>query len=190
MKKFARILVCALLLVSLLAGCGKSSKFNSLAKKYEAVKNGDFSAYEELTPEAYWEYMKDEMDMDADDVIERREESFEGTKDYDGTADENEEAYGKNWKIKVEVVDEKKVDAEKLEEIADSLDDNYEIKSSEVTEAYKVFFKQNIKGDDDRDMWITELHAVKISGDWYLCNVYETEDEDGKEKTSVSFVFG
>ena len=181
MTKFVKILVAAMLLVSLLAGCGKSSQFGSLASKAQAFENGDYSKLEEMCPAAYWEYMEDEYDFDIDDRIDSMEESFE-----EYSAEDYEETYGKNWKVTLSAENEKKLDKDTVEDIAKCLEE-YGIDEKDVTAAYKVWVKRTVKGDDDKNITMRTYHVVKISGKFYICNVYMEEDD---KVESASFYFG
>lgn len=172
MKKIISILVCALLMVSMLAGCGKKSQFDGLASKMQAIKSGDFSKLQDMAPEAYWELREDNDDeFDIKDLIDEKTENFE-----DETADEREDVYGKNWKVSVSVDDEQKLDKDEVADIAEALDESFKIDEDEVTDAYYVWLYTNIEGDEDRSHGIAKYTAVKISGKWYLCSSYEYDN--------------
>lgn len=178
MNKIVKILIAVMLLATLLVGCNKKSQFEGLASKLEAINNGDFSELQDNAPEAYWEYLKEKNDMDVEDRIEQREEDFE-----DNTADSREESYGKNWEYSISVDDEKKLEDDEIEDIAEALNARYDIDEEEVTSAYRVWLYIKVEGDDDRSHAIGTYTAVKISGDWYLCSVYDYGDQ-----LDVSFI--
>ena len=137
--------------------------YQSAVNNYQAVLNGKASKVEKMAPKEYWEYMEDEYeDFDMDDIVENFEESYETSLEY------WEEEYGDNVRIKIKVVDEKKLKDKKVKDLADTLNEKYGIKKKSVKQAYELELEMTIKGSDDEDESERELYAVKIGSKWYL----------------------
>ena len=139
--------------------------YQSAVNNYQAVLNGKASKLEKMAPKEYWEYMEDENeDFDIDEVKDQFEENYETSLEL------LEEKYGDNVRIKIKVTDEKKLKDKKVKDLADALNEKYDIKKKSVKQAYELELEMTIKGSDDEDEDEMELYAVKIGSKWYLVN--------------------
>ena len=64
----------------------------------------------------------------------------------------------------------KSVVDKKLKTIQDNLKEKYDIAKKSVKKAYKLDLDVELKGKDDEDSNELTVYAVKIGGNWYLCN--------------------
>ncbi len=182
-RKLALAAVAIILAVILISTIFGGSGYNKAVNNYEAVMNGKAKKLEKLAPKEYWEYMADEADEDVDDYIDDKIDDFEDN--YDDTLDYLEEEYGNHVKIKLKVEDKKKLTDKKIENLAEYLDDKYDIKEKSVKKGYELEIEATIKGSDDEDDDEMELYAIKIGGSWYLMNC----NFDG-DNTTGRFVLG
>lgn len=144
------------------------SSVNKAVKNYQAVLNGKAGKVASLAPSAYWKYWKDEEGITKADVKKDFKEQYEDSKE------ELEELYGKNVKFTIKVTEKDKMSKKDLEEIADQLEDNYEIDDKKVKAGYELECEMTIKGKEDDDEIETTLYAVKISGNWYVVSASGT----------------
>ncbi len=152
----AGVLVVAIIVGVLLSGGG----YKGAVKDFMSVMcDGKASKIEKLAPEEFWE----EEDIDVDDVVEGYEEYHEEF------LENLEDEYGDDVKLSYDFKDSKKMDKDDLEDLAESISDNYDyIDEDDVTAAYEVELETTIKGDDDDDEDDMELIVAKIGGDWYV----------------------
>lgn len=140
--------------------------FSSSPKKamatLEKAMNGNAGAVSSLAPNAYWKYLKDEEDITKADVKDEFKDSYEDQKEF------LEEEYGKNAKYRLKITDKDKLSKKKLEALAESIDENYEIDEKKVKAAYELEVEVSIKGREDDDDYETTMYAVKIGGKWYI----------------------
>ncbi len=155
----AAVLVLILLIVLLSAKPYQSAIANYLDVSLE----GQVKKIEKLAPKAYWEYLEEEYEVDADDVADAYEEYYE-----DDTLEMLEEEYGENIRISFKITDEDEMKEKKVKELADTLKEAYGISKKDVKAAYEVEIDYTIKGDDDEDEDDMELIVVKIGSKWYV----------------------
>ena len=140
--------------------------FSSTPKKalnnLEKVMNGNARKISSLAPSAYWTYLKEEEDVTKADVKDEFKDSYEDQKEY------LEEAYGKNAKYSLKIADKDKLSKKKLEALAESIEDNYDIDEKKVKAAYELEVEMTIKGSEDDYETETTMYAVKIGGKWYI----------------------
>lgn len=154
-------IVVIILAIILLGG----KPYQSAINNYQAMLNGKGNKLEKMAPKEYWEYMEDENeDFDLDEAKDQFEEGYEATLEF------LEEKYGDNVRIKIKVADEKKLKDKKVKDLADALNEKYDIKKKSVKQAYELELEVSIKGSDDEDEEEMELYAVKIGSKWYLVN--------------------
>lgn len=158
----------AAIAVIVLCVCLFGSSVNKAVKNYQAVLNGNAGKIASLAPSQYWKYWKEEEDITKADVKKEFKELYEDGKE------EMEEIYGKNVKYTVKVTEKDKMSKKDLKEIADQLEDNYEIDDKKVKAGYELECEMTIKGKEDDEEIETTLYAVKISGKWYLVSSYGT----------------
>ena len=132
---------------------------------------GKASKIKSLAPDAYWEYMEDEEDLDVDEFIEDYED------EWDDFIDEMEDEYGDNIRVTYKVEKVKDLSDKKVEKIAEALDEQYDIDEKSVKAAKRLDLEMTIKGSEDDDDNDAEFTVVKIGSKWYMINYYESGDE-------------
>lgn len=106
----------------------------------------------------YVEYFEDKglKYSDADDIKEYFDEMFDELEDED-------------IEITYELDKEyKALSKSKVEDVADELDDDYDIPAKKVKNVRKYNVKIKTNNDGDKDTEKGEIYAVKISGKWYI----------------------
>ena len=94
--------------------------------------------------------------LDADDIQEYFDNVFEEDEENDiETTYELDKEY-------------KALSKSKVEDIADELDDNYDIPAKKVKNVRKYNLKVKTNNDGDKETTKSEVYAVKISGKWYI----------------------
>jgi hypothetical protein len=158
----AGVLAVIILLIVLLSGKPYASALNNEIK---ILTKGNGKLIEKTAPKAYWEYASDEWDFDMEDTID------DFNDEYEDSYEELEDYYGKNIKIKYEVTKEKDLSDNKLEDLADALEEMYEIDAKSVKAAKKLTIKFTVKGSDEEEKFkMQNIYAVKIGGKWYMMN--------------------
>ena len=154
---------------------GASSYEDALTKYFDAVYKGKTSNIEDTLPKEVWEYYLDENEELSDE--------FDSTKELIAAAEENyadlyeemidDSDYGEFEKYDYEI-EATEVSDSKLEKIAESLEDLYDIDEDDVKKAYKLKLDGEIVFEDDEiDVDGDEYYAVKIGGKWYIVGGYE-----------------
>lgn len=156
------------LLVGAIFGGGGSYKepvknyFESMekgsGKKLEKAYGDDIvDALDEMFEEA-GAYDEDEDVKDIDDA-------------FDALAEENHddlvEEYGKNIKIKHEIVDKEEMSDKELEKLQKSLKESLD-KKCKVKKGYELEVQATVKGKDDKETDITKMKVIKLNGDWVV----------------------
>lgn len=120
-------------------------------------------------------FAKAYADMDAKKVVKYMnkdylEASEDNGYDIEESLDDLFDNYDDNdYKIlSYEITDSEKVDKDDLEDIADDLEDNCDIKAKTVKAAVVYTIKFKVKDDGDKDTVKKDVTAVKISGKWYV----------------------
>ncbi len=151
-----------LVLILVLIFGGNSPK--RVVKKYmAAMENANGKSIYKLLPKQYINYLKDEQDMDKDDLkdmytewSEEIEESYENLKD----------EYDAKVKISYDIQDVVKIKGDDLEDIQDRYEDYYDMK---VTAAKKVEVDYTLKcGDEYRQDFIQWITVIKVGGKWCI----------------------
>lgn len=124
---------------------------------------GSDGQIEDRVPEAVWKQIEDKQEISLKDVQKGYQKWAEDA------LDENEDEYGKGFDIDFEWTDKDEITGKKLTAIKDSITGTYEdIKSKDITEAYKVDVTVTISGsEDEEDEDFEDFIVVKIDGDWY-----------------------
>lgn len=173
MKKFFALLLSAIMLLGLLAGCSADKEEEEEEAPYEvalrtlmdAMYKGKAAKAADLAPADFWEY----MDLDENDVEEQLEERWEYMEE------RFKDEYGKDYKFTYKIKKATKVKSDKLTEIQEAIEERYEF-SPKVKAAYKLEIKATIKGSEDSDESEFTYTAIQIDGKWYIVNVYESGD--------------
>ena len=142
-----------------IAGHGKQSP-KAVVKAYvNAVEKQSGKKMYKLIDKKIIKYIKDENDIDKEDMIEQLDDVME----YSGEALENQVGKVKSIKVKFKKI--KKLKGSKLEDKKEDYEDDYDIKVSQVA-CVEATIK--VKGkDDDVEEDIT-MYVYKRAGKWYL----------------------
>ena len=142
-----------------IAGHGKQSP-KAVVKAYvNAVEKQSGKKLYKLIDKKIIKYIKDENDIDKEDMIEQLDDVME----YSGEALENQVGKVKSIKVKFKKI--KKLKGSKLEDKQEDYEDEYDIKVSQVA---RVEATIKVKGkDDDVEEDIT-MYVYKRAGKWYL----------------------
>ncbi len=151
------------LLASLLGGGGYKKAIDNF---FDFTIKGDVDKLDDLAPEDLWEELEEEYDVKLKDIKDELEDSFEAE------LEELEDEYGKNLKVKWKVLDKEELDEDDLDELKDTLKDNYGIAKKSVKKALEVEIEATIKGRDDEDTEEQEMIVVKIGNKWYISSIF------------------
>lgn len=168
----------------------------AVAKAYiMAQLEGDIKTRLSLSPGKYQKYYEEDIYGDDDDI----DEMFEYFEDYADELDidveidnfdqfyeamkkirkaENEETYGDDYTISVEVVETTEMRRSDLEDIRDRYDnDEMEdyIDPDLIEEGMKVYVEVEVDGDEDSDSYVMTVYTVKYDGHWKVA--YTTGDD-------------
>ena len=146
-------------IIGRIASHGKQSP-KAVVKAYvNAVEKQSGKKMYKLIDKKIIKYIKDENDIDKEDMIEQLDDVME----YSGEALENQVGKVKSIKVKFKKV--KKLKGSKLEDKKEDYEDDYDIKVSQVA---RVEATIKVKGkDDDAEEDIT-MYVYKRAGKWYL----------------------
>lgn len=111
------------------------------AKKVVEYYNEDYLAY------------YDDLNFEVEDTLD---DIFDELKD-------NDYEY-----ISYEINDSEKIDKDDVEDIAEYLDDTYDIREKDVKAAVLYTIKYKVDDDGDKDTLKEDVTAVKIDGKWYI----------------------
>lgn len=136
---------------SLLSGTGKGT-----VKQYaKSMVNYDSKKF----CKSFSEVVLEEEYDGLDECIEDMDEYFENFEDED-------------YKIKsYEIGEGKKLSDSKLEDLADDLEDDYDIDAKKVKKAYKYKVKFKVEDEDDSDTLKMEVYVAKINGKWGIVDM-------------------
>ena len=157
--------------------------YKSALNNFIDLMNGDSAKIQKVMPKDYWEYMEEEYDLDMDDIVDEFEDNYEDS------MDDMKDEFGRNIKYSYEIEESTKVDKDDVEEMAETLADQYEfIDEDDVKAAYEVEIELSIKGSKDKDSEDMEFMCVKIGSGWYLLSFYEYGDTTRYSFIASSFV--
>lgn len=174
----------AIVFIVLIFGLLGGGNPKSMAKKYvEAELTGDMKAGYKL--------MAGKMQKLFEESVEDEDQIFEL---YEGICDEadidvkinnfnqlykameklykaqNEEQYGKNFKLKVKVMEVEKMNSKEIKEIKESIKDDEDmedyIDASKIKKGKIVTVRYNIDGSEDAKTEDVEVCVVKYKGKW------------------------
>ena len=118
------------------------------------------------------------VDMDAGKIVELYHEDYleNGYFDEDGMEEmldaafealEDKDYYYKKFKIDS---DYKKYDKDDVEDLAEALEESYDIDEKDVQAARRYTIRFTVDDDGDKDDEKIKITVVKIDGKWYLTN--------------------
>ena len=155
----AAAVVALILIFNIIGGIashGKQSPKAVIKAYVNAVEKQSGKKMYKLIDKKIIKYIKDENDIDKEDMIEQLDDAME----YSGEALENQVGKVKSIKVKF-----KKIKGSKLEDKKEDYEDDYDIKVSQVA---RVEATIKVKGkDDDVEEDIT-MYVYKRAGKWYL----------------------
>jgi hypothetical protein len=158
----AAAVVALILIFNIIGGIASHGKQSpkAVVKAYvNAVEKQSGKKMYKLIDKKIIKYIKDENDIDKEDMIEQLDDVME----YSGEALENQVGKVKSIKVKFKKV--KKLKGSKLEDKKEDYEDDYDIKVSQVA---RVEATIKVKGkDDDAEEDIT-MYVYKRAGKWYL----------------------
>ena len=158
----AAAVVALMLIFNIIGGIasrGKQSPKAVIKAYVNAVEKQSGKKMYKLIDKKIIKYIKDENDIDKEDMIEQLDDVME----YSGEALENQVGKVKSIKVKFKKV--KKLKGSKLEDKKEDYEDDYDIKVSQVA---RVEATIKVKGkDDDAEEDIT-MYVYKRAGKWYL----------------------
>lgn len=131
---------------------------------FDVMFRGKADKIEKLCPPKYWDWYEDEYNEELDDIKDEYKDNWEDM------LENFEDEYGKNFKATYKITDKKELSDKKLKTIQDNLKEKYDIAKKSVKKAYKLDLDVELKGKDDEDSNELTVYAVKIGGNWYLCN--------------------
>ena len=120
---------------------------------------------ESLLPDAVWEEIADDMDMDKDELIDEYIENMEENK-------EMAEEY--NYEVTYEIGEYEKMDKDDLEDLKEDITDIYDcIDEDDIgNKAYtvEVEYEKSYSYDGEEDSYDgdIDLCVIKIDGKWYV----------------------
>ena len=172
LKKYYKLLAILLLLVLILSGCGTKKEENKIKDEvtidvdYEfpivnwinGIKYGNLEQYKKAFPEFYLE----EKDIDEKEM-EKMAEALEDT-------------YGRNIKIKYEIIKEDNISKDDLEKVREYIEKVYDEKNIKISEGKEIKLSITIKGDVDTDVNSYEISLYKINGEWKMLNNVSPRD--------------
>lgn len=161
------------IIIAIIVGAGGNYK-KALNNYFDYTFKTNVKKVESLAPKKYWEYCKESglIDVnDKDEVNECNEEYLEKLKE------ELEEEYGEKIKYSYKVTKEKDLSTKKLNDIAETLKEKYNIPKKSIKAAKEIDIDYKLSGKDDteEDEW-DSIIVVKIDSKWY---VYEADGTFG-----------
>ena len=155
-------LVLILVIAIVFSGSGPEDAFDNY---FEATFEYNSGVVEDLAPEAYWEYLDDEKNIELADI----EDLVDNEDYYDYTMEVFEELVGKDVSFSYDIIETDEVGKKDLDNIKDGLKSKYDIAKKDVGEAVEIEVEIFIEGDDDEEEQEMTVYAVEIDGDWYPC---------------------
>lgn len=157
--------VVVILLASLLFGKGYEKPLDKYMDNFYKAKITE-SKLEDMMPKEAWEKVEEEFDEDAAEI---RANAVENYLEY--YEDDFNDYYGDFDKYDFEIKKVKELSERKVEDIAEYLDDVYDIDEDSVKKVYKLTLDGEIAFDDEEvDLDDRVYYSVKIGGKWYLLN--------------------
>ncbi len=161
------VIVLIVILVSLLSNPWKSGLNN-----YYDLLEGKQAAVTKNIPNDAYDWIDDKYGLEKKDITADK-------KDYAEDISENiKDNYGDNVKYTYKVVKSKKFTKKMLEDLADGIENTYDIDAKKVKAAYVVEIEYDISGKDAFTWGENTVVMVKIGSGWYVVGDYGGE---GKE---------
>ncbi len=159
-KKFAPVAIVAavvaviVIIVAIASNAGYKGVVNNYMKGY--IKNNPDKYVKTLSA------LRFDEDFDEEDMAEYKEDFEDDIKDL---YDELEEDFGKNVKIKYEIIGSYDIDEESMESVEDRLDDR-DIDYGKKAKGKAVVLLVTIKGDEKEVTYDDTMVLIKEDGKW------------------------
>ncbi|MBE6975885.1 MAG: zinc ribbon domain-containing protein [Ruminococcaceae bacterium] len=160
------IIVAAITLVFLWPTPGKAA-----VRTAEDILNGDFDNLEDMVPPEYWDYMAERSNSKTSTYLSRYQKTFEDR--YDEVLEKMENKYGRNPKLKLEILAKEKISESIADKMKEYLDENYGIDEDSVDNVYTLILQSTIEGSKRTSIYGSTVTAIQIDSKWYLCSYYE-----------------
>lgn len=157
----AAVLVVALVAVFLTKGMGGLSYNQVVDKMFTSMFKGDMKAFMKLIPQKMIDYELEQEGISKDEMNAQLDQMSEMMKNQMSYIDEK---MGNNWKITHEILSEKDVTGEDLE----NLRETYSEANVKISAAKKLEVAVSIKGDKNQDSDTMEIEVIKVGNSWYL----------------------
>lgn len=155
-------LIVVVVIICLIAGSNGYTK--PLDNLIAITVKGKASAIEKMAPAAYWDWYEARNNRSVDDLIDEYKDEWEDT------LDELEDQFGDNVRMHYEVLRARDLKDRTLKNIAQILEDRYDIPAKSVTDGKEVSVLMTIEGDDEDEGWAANVMSctmIKIKGAWY-----------------------
>ncbi len=153
----AAALILILVLVLCLSGGGPEKALDTYL---DVIYRGKISKVEKIAPEKYWKSLDEDMDDIEDNMKTVYKIAIRALED----------EYGDDIKISYKITDKDEVTKSTLNEMKDNIKSKYDIPKKTVTDACELEVDLTIKGDEDKETKEVSFFAVKVDGDWYICD--------------------
>ncbi len=165
----------AVLLLALIVGAG--IKNNSYEKPveyyYEAQEDGSGKKFEKAIGK---DIVKSIDKQFKDGKVYKESDEIDNVHDFfdlvvEEQHDELVDEYGKNIKIKYDIIDKDKLSKKELESLSKQIKSSFDI-DKKIKKGYELKVETTIKGKDDKDTETEKFMVIKMGGDW---SVYSEE---------------
>ena len=139
---------------------------------YYNLMEGKSGAVTKVIPADTYEWIEDKTDVTKKDIKKNAKDISKDIKE------ETEDMFGKKVKATYKVVKSKKYTKQMLEDLADGIENSYDIDAKKVKKAFKVQIEFEVDGRDSFTWGEDMVTVVKIGAKWY---VVESHSGEGKE---------
>jgi len=146
--------------------------WQSALTNYFDLGEGKAAAVTKNIPKEAYDWIEDKYDLEKKDITSDK-------KDYaEDISKDAKDRYGDNFKVTFKGEKTKKFKKQMLENLADGIENSYDIDAKKVKAAYKADIKVDISGKEGFAWYEDTVTVVKIGGSWYVVDSYGGE---GKE---------
>ena len=149
-----------------------ANPFKKGLNNYYDLLEGKPGAVTKNIPNDAYDWIDDKYGLEKKDITGDKKDYAEDISEY------RKDSYGDNVKYKYKVVKSKKFTKKMLEDLADGIENAYDIDAKKVKSAYVVELEYDITGKDAFTWSETTMVVAKIGANWY---VVDWNGEEGKE---------